>query len=133
MDSPIVTPHSDLGPLMQRERVRGMYVSVKLLRDNGRRLSREEWGSAQPLVGRLRIYDTERERNGRNIKMKIAELKADRGGSLEYGLRQPIFDPVLIAADEKGFVLRGYEVCGVADGIVETVQLWLVTPIAPTE
>src|ERR1035437_1316282 len=89
----------------------GMPVRVKLLRDKGRKVTRSELDAATPLIGRLRIHDTWRDRGGKRHYLRMAELHALGIGSGNLPcVHKPLFEPVLVSLDSDGFILSGHEI-----------------------
>jgi len=104
----------------------GMPVAVRELRIQGRRITKEEYAEALPLVGRLRLVDNA----GGNGMHRGKAMHLDRAGPGEIGsVRPPLFDPVLESMDAKGFVLKGYEISYAGGKTFEHRQAWLVRPL----
>jgi hypothetical protein len=107
----------------------GMPVQVKLLRDNGRKVTRSELDAATPMIGRLRIHDTWRDRGGKRHFVRMAELHALGIGSGSLpSLQKPLFEVVLVSLDSAGFILSGHEIDVIDGKAVQFVQVWLVQP-----
>lgn len=106
-----------------------MPVRVKLLRDKGRKVTRSELDAATPLIGRLCIHDTWRDRGGKRHYLRMAELHAlgIGSGSLPC-VHQPLFEVVLVSLDSDGFILSGHEIDVIDGKAVQFVQVWLVQP-----
>ncbi|HEU0204078.1 MAG TPA: hypothetical protein VFR86_27020 [Burkholderiaceae bacterium] len=105
-----------------------MRVSVVLLRKDGRRLPRSELEKAPGIEGLLKVFDW-RQGNGSRRALRVAELKHPSVGTHADPI-QPLFDPVLVRANERGMVLMGFEIRTLASGeLIEYAQGWWVRPI----
>lgn len=103
-----------------------MQVSVVLLRRDGRRLSRSEIEQAPCIEGFLKVFDW-RQGNGSRRALRVAELKHPSAIGTHADPVQPLFDPVLVRANERGMVLMGFELRALANGdIVEYAQGWWI-------
>ena len=99
-----------------------MQCQVVLLRRDGVRLKRAEWGEA--LHGHLEVRDWP---SGSSFKrpVRIAELWS---GPVDYPrthLTVPIFDPVLLRLRNDSFILSGTELQTHEGRTAEHVQMWL--------
>ena len=105
-----------------------MFFEIVLLRQSGRRLRRQEWGT--PLCGTLRI--TEMDRASCNAKRNV--LRADLWESWTTTSRRgiaTIFDPVLLPYTGDGMLIAGIELeTDMSQGIkiYEHRQVWLCRP-----
>jgi hypothetical protein len=98
-----------------------------LLRDQGRRVTKNQMEAAPTLVGRLVIRPEHPEM--KSSARARAELL--RPGVGELGdVHKPLFNPVLEKLDARGMVLSGYEIDSVDGALVQYVQAWLVKPLA---
>jgi hypothetical protein len=98
-----------------------------LLRDRGRRVTKNQMEAAPTLVGRLVIRQ---EHPGMKSSAR-ARAELLRPGVGELGdVHKPLFNPVLEKLDARGMVLSGYEIDSVDGALVQYVQAWLVKPLA---
>ena len=103
----------------------GLPVNVVRLRIDGRRLTGEEYRSAEPLAGRLILRPTDKFQNGGGAT-HIAELAKPGTGDQGF-LGAPLFNPVAERIDHRGIILSGYETRLVGAAVAHVEQVWLVT------
>lgn len=104
-----------------------MLVSVRLLRDHGRKLTAAQVAAAEPLIGRMRL-DELCAHSGRGRGCRSEAVLAWPDGRLG-NVRQPLFDPVLVRFDARGWILRGHEIQCDAEVTAQYVQAWLIAPV----
>jgi hypothetical protein len=104
-----------------------MWVLITPIYVNGRRRSGREIRDWPPLGGKLTIVDAvDPELPGRPKRVARLTNSNHRGKEPSCG---PLYDPEIISMDDKGFLLRGFNIVAVAGGPPELrMQGWLVKP-----
>ncbi|MRV72584.1 hypothetical protein GJ700_12785 [Duganella sp. FT92W] len=107
-----------------RKRPQAVPATVRLLRNNGERVTKEQLDASEPLRGYFIINPPETGPGARRFK-SIAELWRTPGG--EYGdVHKPLINPVIEKWDERGAIFSGYEINTMDGRTVQHVQVWLV-------
>jgi hypothetical protein len=126
-----------MGGPPQTERVLGLPVAVILLRRDGARITGAEFKAAVQLVGRLLLGPTSRHQSGGGATHMADLIKP---GALELGsVCKPLFNPVIELTDQRGFILRGYEIQATVSVGSEVAQVehleqvWLVRPLTAAD
>lgn len=110
-----------------------VFCEVTLLRQAGRRLRRQEWGT--PLRGTLRITEMDRAVNSAKRNLLCIELWEAYGTTSRRGLAT-MFDPVLLPSPVDGLLIAGIEFeSDRSNGlkIFEHRQVWLCKPVVEPE
>ncbi|WP_338761966.1 hypothetical protein [Massilia sp. METH4] len=106
-------------------------MSVILLRRDGQRITGDEFRAAEPFVGRLKLGATERHRSGGGASHMAEVLRP--GAAATGAVCKPLFNPTIEKADERGFILSGYEVELREGRLVHFEQVWLVRPLTAAD
>ena len=84
-----------------------MRFNVRLLRDHGRRLSREEILQSPIWAGRLWVHDVRKQITQTTV---MANLMDHRGTTAELSVLPPLMNPHIVRWDVRGIFLAGIEV-----------------------
>lgn len=104
-----------------------MLVSVRVLRYRGKKLMPNQVAAAPALVGYMRL-DEICAHSGRGRGFRSEAVLSRPGGQLG-AVRPPLFDPVLVRFDARGWILRGCEIETVDGEVGQFVQAWHITPV----
>lgn len=106
----------------------GMPVRVTVLRNMGRRITRQEMLDSDPLEGLLVFEHTG---VGACVRYHSAAslLRSNYVGSVN--VCKPLFEPMMERLDANGLILKGYENETINGALVQYVQVWLCVPILP--
>ena len=101
-----------------------MFCEIIELRRAGLRLAPKDW--SDPIIGDLRMYYGEAERNNLRRSLRSAHLYVHVGTYMASPHR--LVDPVVIDILGDAMLWRGYETELTPEGLREHEQLWLVRP-----
>lgn len=107
--------------------VPGAPYRVTLLRDRGRKITRQEMDDFVPLEGLLTI-----ERGGFGVVYCRAATLVRSGNGVLTRICRSLLEPEVEMLNAKGMILRGHENETVDGVLVQHIQVWLCVPILPS-
>jgi len=111
------------------EERQGMPFRVILLRNQGRRITRQEMVDSAPLEGLL-VFEHVGAGACVRYHSSASLRRPNYAGSTN--VCKPLFEPTMERLDADGLILKGHENETVDGALVQYVQVWLCVPISPS-